>query len=465
MSCRCARSISISCSAADGCSISVPLVCEMVIATGSFNLQHGCYHIFTINCILACRAQLQGVINLHLCHLDAVAGALACHLHTENRVGMSCRCARGVGTGRSAADGCSISVPLVSEVIITTGSFNLQHGCYHIFTINCILACRAQLQGVINLHLCHLDAVAGALACHLHTEYRIGVSCRCARGVGVGRSAADGCAVSVPLISEMVITTGSFNLQHGCNHIFTINRILACQIHTLGLINLDVSHLDAIISATVIHLHRIIIITSHIGQRDITIAGCAANSRTILIPLVGCRIRGTFGHTHRQGISCAVQTVVRIDTIIGQRKRLKDANVGHMHRIVIATIVHLHRIIETSRYSGERSITVGSGTADGHTILVPLISSGISEACCHTHGELFGSSIQTVVRIRIDIGYNKRRINQYLHRIRLVVCVTAVDTASGHHISKVACRGRNTLDSVLAIAMAGQCQTIQRKIW
>ena len=221
------------------------------------------------------------------------------------------------------------------------------------------------------------------------------------------------------------------------------------------------SHLNAIVAATIVHLHRVVIIACHVGHRDITIVGCTADSRTVLIPLVGCRIRGTFGHTHRQGIGCAVQTIVRIGTVIGQCKRLKDANVSHMYRVVIATIVHLHRVVEITCCGGKRSITVGSGTADGHTILVPLVDSRIGRACRHTHREGFRTGIQTVIRIWIDIRYNKRRINQYPHSIRLVVCATAVDTAGRHHVCIVACRCRDTLDGVLAIAMAGQCQTIQ----
>ena len=220
------RSVSVSRSTTDSCAIGVPLICEVVITTGSFNLQHGCYHVFAISRILACRSQLQCVINLHFCHLNAVAGTLASHLHTENCVGVSCRCAWSVGVSRSTADGCAIGIPLISEVVIAACCFNLQHGCYHIFAISRILAYRGQFQRIVYLHLCHLDAVAGALADYLHTENRIGVSCRCTRSVGISRSTTDSCAIGVPLICEVVITACCFNLQHGCYHILAVNRIL-----------------------------------------------------------------------------------------------------------------------------------------------------------------------------------------------------------------------------------------------
>ena len=263
----------------------------------------------------------------------------------------------------------------------------------------------------------------------------------------------------------MVITTGSFNLQCGRNHIFTIDCILANRIHSLRLINLDMSHLDAIVAATIIHLHGIVIITCHIGQRNITVAGCAADHRTILIPLVGCRISGTFGHSHRQGIRCAVQAVVRIGAVVGQRKRLINTDVGHVYGIVITTVVHLHRIIEVACHSGKRNVTVGSGAADGHTVPVPLVIGRIGGTRRHTHGEGFRTGIQTIIRIRIDIGESKRRIYQYLHRIRLVINSTAVIAAGRHRISIGTRRCRYAADGVFAIVMAGQCQTICRKVW
>ena len=308
-------------------------------------------------------------------------------------------------------------------------------------------------------------AVAGALACHLHAEYGICMRCCCARSVSVSRSTTDSCAIGVPLVSVVVITTDSFNLQHGCNHVFAIGCILACRGHSLRLIYLDVSHLNAIVAATVIHLHRVVIITCHVGHRDITVISCTADSRTVLIPLVGCRIRGTFGHTHRQSFCCAVQTVIRISTVISQCKRLKDANVGHMHRVIIATIVHFYRIVEIACCSGERSIAVGCGTADGHTILVPLVIGRISGACCHTHREGFRTGIQTIICIRINIGKSKCRIYQYLHGICLVVHSTTIVAAGCHHISIGTCCCRYAADSVLAIVMAGQCQAICRKVW
>ena len=289
--------------------------------------------------------------------------------------------------------------------------------------------------------------------------------CRCARSVSVSRSTTDGFTVSVPLICEVVITAGSCHAQCLGYHILAVGRILACRGHSLRLINLDVGYLNAIVAATVVHLHRIVIITCHISLRNITIIGCATDSHTILIPLISSWISRTFGHTHRQSISCTVQTVVRIGTVIGQRKRLINANVGDMHGVVIATVIHLYRIVEVACHSGERSITIGSSTANSYTILVPLVVGWIGGTHCHTHGEGFRTGIQTIICIRINIGKSKCRIYQYFHGIRLVINSTAIIAAGRHHISIRASCCRYAADGVLAIVMAGQCQTICRKVW